>query len=122
MDVGSEADGVPRCRQTYIDRRRTRLGRREGGGGAGRFHRARHVRQLLHRPRGREGCNRDRRATGEAPVSVRFDAGLFRIVMAGFVPVIHLFLPAEPRRKTWMRAKSADMTSSWVEVADASQR
>ena len=39
-----EAHGVPRRRQAHADRRRPGLGRREGGGGARRLRRARHVR------------------------------------------------------------------------------
>ena len=53
-----------------LHRGRARLGRREGGDRDRRLRRARHVRQLLHRPRGREGLDRDRRAAVEADLSL----------------------------------------------------
>src|SRR5262249_8648000 len=47
-----------------------RLGGRESGGGARRLHRPRHVRQRLHRPRGRQGRDQDRRAPGAKALSL----------------------------------------------------
>src|SRR5215831_6422804 len=55
-------------RQAHADGRASRLDRREGGGGHRRLPGARHVRQLLHRPRGREGLHGNRRTAGAAAV------------------------------------------------------
>ena len=60
LDGGPEAHAVPRRRQAHAAGRRHRPGRREGGGGDRRLRAGRHVRQLLHRPRGREERDRDR--------------------------------------------------------------
>ena len=62
-------------RQADADRGRARLGRREGGDRDCRLRRARHVRELLHRPRRREGLDRDRRAAVEAHLSLDKQAG-----------------------------------------------
>ena len=66
-----EEHDLPRGGQAHAHRRRPRLGRREGGGRARRLHRARHVRQCLHRPRGSEGRDQDRRTPGTAALSLR---------------------------------------------------
>ena len=72
--------------QAHAHRGRPRLGRREGGDRDRRLRRRRHVRQLLHRPRGREGLDRDRRAAVEADLSLarRIPAGGLQ-PPAGFV-------------------------------------
>ena len=53
-----------------LDRRRSRFGRREGGGGDRRFRCARHVRELLHRPRGCQRRHQDRRTATAADLSL----------------------------------------------------
>src|SRR3954454_13932177 len=70
LDRRSQAHGVPRRRQADADGGRTGVGRREGGGGDRRFRVARHVRQLLHRPRGCQGGDADRRAAIAANLSL----------------------------------------------------
>ena len=51
LDLGSKAYCISRRRRAYAHGGRAWLSRRKGGGGARRFRGARHVRQLLHRPR-----------------------------------------------------------------------
>src|SRR5262245_31125614 len=70
MDGGSQAHRVPRRRQAFAHRRRPWLGRREGGDRDRRLPGARHVRELLHRPRGRERRDRGGGTPGQAYLPV----------------------------------------------------
>ncbi len=70
LDRRPQAHGVPRRRQAFVDRRRPGLGRRKGGDRDRRFSGARHVRQLLHRPRGRERLDRAGGTASPADLSV----------------------------------------------------
>ena len=65
-----EAHAVSRRRPALAHGRRPRLGRREGGFGHRGFRAGGHVRELLHRPRGRQGRDADRRAAAAADISV----------------------------------------------------
>src|SRR5262245_47255993 len=71
LDVRSQEHDLRRSGQAHADCRRPGLGRREGSLGACRFHRPRHVRQRLHRPRRCQGRDQDRRASGDATLPLR---------------------------------------------------
>ena len=80
-----KSDAVPRRRQAHAHRRRPRFGRREGGDRDLRLRHPRHVRQCLHRTRGRQGLDRDRRAAVEAHLSLSKCAGGRLILPAGSI-------------------------------------
>ena len=69
-----EAVDAARRGQAHADRRRPRLGGREGGRGAGRLRRARHGGLGVHRPRDDQGRDRGGRAAGEAHLSMSVDS------------------------------------------------